>query len=148
MKKYNYSSMFFVLFCLFFYNLVAYLIDLPKNISHSFVDRWYKETCKPLPVPSFDQMNCGINIMSTGNHKNAQDDVGPKENCSLLFEAKMTYISLVDSDNAIILLEEMLLLCLASALQTLDEQALGSGKDRTTHQKYDIVEINHVEIAF
>lgn len=60
----------------------------------------------------------------------------------------MTYISLVDSDNAIILLEEMLLLCLASALQTLDEQALGSGKDRTTHQKYDIVEINHVEIAF
>lgn len=47
---------------------------------------------------------------------------------SLLFEAQLANVSLIDSDDAVVLLEETLLLRLASALQTLHQQALGPGK--------------------
>lgn len=41
----------------------------------------------------------------------------------LLFEADVSQVSVIDSDDAVVLLEEGLLLGLASTLQALDQQA-------------------------
>lgn len=46
---------------------------------------------------------------------------------SLLFKAQVANVSLVDSDDAVVFLEEPLLLGFTAWLQALDEQALSPG---------------------
>lgn len=49
---------------------------------------------------------------------------GPRRRAAiLLFEADVSQVSVVDADDAVVLLEEALLLGLAPPLQTLDQQA-------------------------
>lgn len=57
---------------------------------------------------------------------------GGSADWSLLFKAQVANVSLIDSDDAVVLLEESLLLCFTTRLQALHEQALSSGSDHMT----------------
>lgn len=50
---------------------------------------------------------------------------------SLLFEAQVANVSLIDPDDAVVLLEESLLLGFSARLQALHEQAVSPGNDQT-----------------
>lgn len=54
----------------------------------------------------------------------------------LLFEADVAEVSVVDADDAVVLLEEALLLRLASPLQTLDQQAQSPERAREAREPW------------
>lgn len=54
---------------------------------------------------------------------------GWKADGSLLFEAQVANVSLIDPDDAVVLLEESLLLSFSTRLQALHEQAMSPGND-------------------
>lgn len=54
---------------------------------------------------------------------------------ALLFEADVPQVSIIDTDDAVILLEEALLLGLAAPLQTLDQQAKSPAMFRPSSQQ-------------
>lgn len=63
--------------------------------------------------------------MSADKNSCVQNNTACKKNVpsitmeSLLFKAQVANVSLINSDDAVVLLEETLLLCFASGLQTL-----------------------------
>lgn len=59
---------------------------------------------------------------------------GWKADRSLLFEAQVAYVSLIDPNDAVVLLEESLLLSFSTRLQALHEQAMSPGNDQVIEQ--------------
>lgn len=68
-------------------------------------------------------MPTGRREQEEGAKPSRQEVPAPGRAAILLFEADVAQVSVVDADDAVVLLEEALLLRLAAPLQTLDQQA-------------------------